>query len=182
MKHALLRLLAPAALALSASAQIANGTYWTDGNGTTVRVDVTDTGLEGKVSVTLVDATGFTPGVTGTAGDNSTEQNPTAETFPAATTNAPDGEANSYRGRIVDGKPAVQTKNDNGEWVTMTKVKKKKKHQPPGSFEGEDPAAFVSNGRVTFPDRSSGGSGEEDLVPGDEVTSLPTLKRQGAQR
>lgn len=118
--------------------QINNGSYWTDGAGTTVRVDIVDDAAPG-VAVQVVDATGFSGSVTGTASSGSSAEHPSATSFPSATTNAPEGSGNTYRGAVVeneegDHESAVQKKNASGEWVTLTRKKKTKKHGMDGDF------------------------------------------------
>lgn len=182
MKHALLSPLAFFALALAASAQINSGSYWTDGAGTTVRVDVVDPPGPG-VRVQVTDATGFSPSVGGTAAAGSSEANPAAATFDPATTNAPDGASNTYRGAMVENEehelePAVQVQNAEGQWVTLRKAKKKKQG-PPGSIEEHGALYFQAGPAVPFPDRGGNDPGDPRL-PGDEVTSLPGPGRDRA--
>lgn len=109
--------------------QVGDGTSWTDGLGTTATVDVVDTPGPG-VTIQVTDQTGHTPATTGTAGSNSTPDDPTCQNAPAAETNSP--EPNEYR--VKNGK--LQKKNkETGKWVNMRAAKKKKGLQQPPRLE-----------------------------------------------
>jgi hypothetical protein len=103
--------------------QVQDGSSYTDGMGTTCTVDVVDTSGPG-VTIQVTDSTGHTPATAGTAGSNSTQENPTCQNAPAAETNSP--QPNEYR--VKDGK--LQKKNSAGKWVNMRKAKKGLKRPP----------------------------------------------------
>jgi hypothetical protein len=101
---------------LAMAQSVPDDSYWKSGN-VTAHVDVTDTGGPG-VDVTVTDASGFSPPVVGTPGDNSTAQRPTARASPRLDT---PGEA----WKIIGGRLYRQL--DNGKWVKAKKVKKPKR-------------------------------------------------------
>lgn len=108
-------------LAASAAAQVGDGSYWSDGAGTTATVDVVDTGSNGGAgNVTVTDDTGFTNPLAATMSSGSTADKPKAQSSVAGDTNSP--KPNTYR--VKDGK--LQKKNKAGRWVTMKPVKKPK--------------------------------------------------------
>lgn len=120
------KLFAIAALALAAraaSAQVTSGTY-TDGQGYSCKVEVSDTNGSGTpgVDVTLTDAGGSAT-ANGAQASGSTDSKPTAQSFPSTTT--PRGAA-EVRG--ANGK--VQKKNASGKWIDLRKVPKKKSNLP----------------------------------------------------
>lgn len=190
----LLVLLAPGLLgAVPAAQSVPDDTYWTDGNGTTVHVDVTDTPGPG-VSVTFTDATGFTGAISGTPGSDSTETKPTCDDSGVGTTNAPTGTSNTYNiepdtSTNDPDDSVVQKKNAAGEWVNMRQVKKKKAGAGSIGWGGSHGAQELQQGQVApWKGRLVSHDGTKAmlleagdaapfagmLVPGDEVTSLPT--------
>lgn len=104
----------------AASAQVTDGSTWSDGMGTTAHVDVVDSGADsGAGNVTVTDNTGFTDPLSATMTSDSTGANPKAQSSVAGETNSPD--PNEYR--VKDGK--LQKKNKKGKWVTMRRTRKK---------------------------------------------------------
>lgn len=109
-----------AILASVASAQIHDGSRWTDNAGNVCTIDVTQETSTGNLLVTVTDATGFTTNaVVGTATPGSTTA---VDAFPATTTQG----GTSYRGKSVNGKPRAQRKNAQGEWITLRKLSEPK--------------------------------------------------------
>jgi len=129
------------------SAQIRDGQFFSDGQGTTARASVADTNgsAPGGVVVQIVDHTGFTSAVPA-YGDG-----PTAGEFAPVQTQG----GNWYRGRSI-GDPTycnLQKKNSEGKWVNMKKINKPRNWRKPRT-----------------PQRAEAGGG---LQIGEEGTSVP---------
>ena len=117
MKRVLFAALCLALAARATTAQVQDGSSWTDGAGTTATTDVTETGETG-CTVTVTDATGFTEPLSGTQSSGSTENKPAAQSSAAGETNSP--QPNEYR--VKNGK---LQKKKNGKWVDMRRVVKR---------------------------------------------------------
>jgi hypothetical protein len=128
------------ALAPSAFAQVTTG-YYSDGQGFTCKVEVSDTNGSGTpgVDVTVTDAGGSRT-TTGTQASGSTNDNPKAQSFPEGTT--PRG-STSVKGE--NGK--VKKKNAAGDWITLTKVEQPK--DPKGQIEPPQAGAFSGPGSLS---------------------------------
>jgi hypothetical protein len=102
------------------TAQVSDGSVWSDGLGTTATVDVVDTAPDGGSGlVTVVDATGFTGALTATMASTSTTTTPQAQSSVAGSTNSP----HPHEYRVRSGK--LQKKNSKGQWVDMRRSRKK---------------------------------------------------------
>lgn len=127
MRRLTFALLALAANATTAQGSVKNDSEWTDGNGTTVKVQVTDR-PDGKVDVVFIDHTGFSTSVKGVRGSGG---NVTSTTYtpPATTTSG----TNTYRVMDVVGLVpcSVCVERPGGRWVPMKPVKKKTHRKPP---------------------------------------------------
>ena len=125
MRRIILACLTLAALATTAKAQITDGHY-TDGQGYTCKVEVSDTnGSAPGVDVTITDAGGSRT-TNGVEASGSTTTDPKAKSFPEGTT--PRG-STAVKG--ANGK--VKKKNAAGNWITLTKVEEPKKQAGGGS-------------------------------------------------
>lgn len=113
----ILSLLAMASSA-AASGEVTDDSVWVSGD-VTVTVDITQNSTTNDAGVTFTDSAGTSDTAMGTLGESSTADNPTATGCDPATTPSP----GSHTYKIENGK--VKVKNSSGDWVTMTKEKKK---------------------------------------------------------
>ena len=154
-------------------AQVNDGSTWTDSSGNTATVDVVDADPStNAVTVTVTDATGFTPPANGTAASGSTADKPKAQSTGANTMETNSPSPNTYR--VRDGK---LQKKVNGRWVNMTKTKKKRavrqtlEHLAPiDVLQHRDRGARSSR---SSPDPTVGSIPSRPLMTGEEGTSLP---------
>ena len=131
------------ALAPLASAQVMDGSLWSDGMGTTATAQVTETS-DTAVVVTVIDHTGFTPPLNGSQSGNSTAENPGCQNSQSGVTNSNPG--NEYR--VKNGK--LQKRGPDGRWRDMRKAKKKRGLQKPPrlvpDFTGPGNGGSLPNG------------------------------------
>lgn len=123
MRQAFLAVLCLALAARATTAQVRNGSLWTDGQGGNTRVQVADLNpSDPAVLVTFIDATGFSGATGGTAASGSTTSKPVAQTSDSGTTTG----GTSFR--ITGGK---LYKKVNGKWVVQREIKKKPRAPKP---------------------------------------------------
>ena len=148
MKHLTFLVAAAALLGGTTFSQggVADDSYWTDGDGLIVHVDVVDVDPNSPgCTVQMTTDTGSTSAVTGTASANSTTDKPKAESAPASAT--PGGTELDIKKKPGGTESRVRVKK-NGKWTYLRKTKKP---------------------RVTQPQQF----GSLWVGPGDEGTSLP---------
>jgi len=109
---------------------VADDTYWTDGDGFVVHVDVVDSNPSAPgCTVQMTSAEGSTSAVTGTASAGSTTENPRADSAPASAT--PGGTQLDIKKNRSGTESRVRMKKvGTDKWVYLKRAKKPRVNQP----------------------------------------------------